>query len=118
MVRIEQSNGDGFLSLMDTGFNGEIFLTVRDALMLGFTVRDGVSSAQLANGQNVEVQRGFGVISWLGRSRRVEVMATKDENVAARLPDDPVALVGTALLSPHLVLIDFSAGRIEIEDVD
>lgn len=116
LVRIERENGaEGFLALMDTGFNGELFVSYRDAMRLGFTLRAGISTAQLADGQNAEVLRGVGAISWLGRPRRIEVLAAVQDDIQG-LADDPIALVGTALLSPHLVLIDFSAGTIEIEE--
>ena len=118
LVRVELGGtADDILALMDTGFNGELLLTAEDAVRLGFTRRDGTSYAQLASGQSVSVQRARGTILWLGRTRRVEALATSEE-VSTRHVDDPVALVGTQLLSPHLVLIDFRAGTIEIEEVD
>lgn len=108
------ASGD-FLALMDTGFNGELLVTMQDAVSLGIVLRAGLSIAQLASGQTISVQRARGTILWLGRTRIVEVLVTTEEP-NRRIADDPIALVGTQLLSPHLVLIDFQAGTIEIEE--
>jgi hypothetical protein len=42
-------------------------------------------------------------------------LAAEDDEQPALVPDEPVMLIGTALLNPHLVLLDFAAGTIEIE---
>ena len=60
-----------------------------------------------------------GKIIWLGQLRRVEVLAAVTTGTRQhRPPDDPIALVGTKLLSPHLLLMDLAKRSIEIEAQD
>lgn len=118
LVRIECLNdADGFVALLDTGFNGEIFVAIADVGPLGFRLRSGFSTVEIASGQIRTVQRGDGEIMWLGERRRVEIFVSMDPP-PARQADEPVALVGTKLLWPHLLLIDFATGTIEIEAQD
>lgn len=115
LVRIERPDGfESFLALLDTGFNGEVFVAIADVERLGFRLRSGFSTFEDASGQIKTVQRGAGEIMWLGERRRVEVFIAT-EPPPARQADDPVALVGTGLLTANMLLIDFPAATIEIE---
>ena len=119
-IRIEPENAaDGLLALLDTGFNGELFIDEADADLLGFALREGYSKATLAGGVVHNIRRGSGKIIWLGQLRRVEVLAAVTTGTRQhRPPDDPIALVGTKLLSPHLLLMDLAKRSIEIEAQD
>ena len=101
------------------GFNGELFIDEADAMRLGFVLREGYSKATLAGGIVHNIRRGTGMIIWLGQPRRVEVLAAVSTAARQpRLPDNLVVLVGTKLLSPHLLLMDFANQTIEIEAQD
>jgi predicted aspartyl protease len=118
VVRIQQSGPDDeFLALLDTGFNGELFLSPGDATRFGFRLSGVVSLVRLAGGRTHRVQRGNGKIVWLGKTREIEALVSinADETIRA---DEPIALVGTRLLYPHILLIDFAAGTVEIEAQD
>lgn len=118
IVRIDkEGREDGFLALLDTGFNGELLVSQTDAEVLGFARRAGTSTAELAGGQVYELSRGQGEILWLGRKRRVDVLISA-EATRPRRDGEPVALVGTRLLAPHMLLIDFLSSTVEIEAQD
>ena len=115
LVRIERvDDSEGFLALLDTGFNGEIFVAIADVERLGFRLRSGYSTVEIASGQMLTVQRGDAEVMWLGERRRVEIFVSTAPP-PARKADDPVALLGTKLLWPNLLFIDFATGIIEIE---
>ncbi|CAN0336218.1 unnamed protein product, partial [Phaeothamnion confervicola] len=118
LLRIElPGRPDGLLALLDTGFNGEILVAEADIEALGFRARAGFSAVELAAGQRIQLQRGQGTIVWLSAARRVEVLITK-ELPGPRRDGDPIMLVGTGLLSPNLLLIDFAMATVEIETQD
>jgi hypothetical protein len=50
----------------------------------------------------------------MGKPKLVDVFISL-ETGPARGDDEPIALIGTALLRPHMLLIDFEAGTVEIE---
>jgi predicted aspartyl protease len=106
--------GDSFLAMLDTGFNGEMLVSVHDIEALGFQTWPGYSEHELASGAVAGFQRGLGHIFWMGRLRRVDVYVSMEAR-RARRDGDPIALVGTRLLSPNLVLLDFEGLSIEIE---
>lgn len=114
VVRVEVSGGDGFLALVDTGFNGELIMAEPDARVLGFAVSTKIASATLAGGQVQRLFEGTGSIHWMGAVRRVELFVSPAVP-ARRMDDDPIAIIGTRLLTPHLLLIDFASRSVEIE---
>ena len=115
-MRVEYPGADdGFIALLDTGFNGELFLEEPAAFQLGVQLRGTSELVHLASGPVQEVRRGVVTIRWLGVVRRAEVLVAVVGSVKPRRADDPIALVGTALLNPHLVLLDFANRTIEIE---
>ena len=57
---------------------------------------------------------GSGSIRWLDETRRVEVHVSTAV-LDRRMDDDPIVMIGTRLLTPHLLLIDFAQGTVEIE---
>jgi len=116
LLRIEQVQGQqGILAVVNTGFNGELMLSRNVAAEFGMTEREGYSTVTLAGGQTHIVRRGYGTISWFARPRRIEVLIHV-EDLPARLrdQDEPVGLVGTGLLYPHMLAIDFAARTLEV----
>ena len=100
--------------MLDTGFNGELLMAANDVALFGFRQSEIRSKVELAGGRVYELRRGLGEIVWLGRRRRVELLISADPPQPRR-DGDPIALVGTRLLAPNLLLIDFTAATVEIE---
>ena len=103
---------DEMLATIDTGFNGELLMGMGDAALLGVGQRTQGDSVELGHGVSVAVEVGRLRIVWLDAEREVTVLITDRLQPVA---NGPVALVGTALLTPHLLLIDFAQGTVEIE---
>jgi predicted aspartyl protease len=115
VVRLGRTDGqDDFLALVDTGFNGGLFIAAADAAHLGVPLNDVKVKVKLAGGVQQSVVRTKWSISWFGEHRSVDVLVSL-EPVQSHSPDEPVALLGTALLRPNLLLIDYEAGTVEIE---
>ena len=102
------------LALLDTGFNGQLLCDRKAASQLGVAPSGRTERVELASGVERQAQYGLLVIFWLGRERQVEVLVTADEP-RTKVDGEPMALVGGALLSPSLVLLDYGAGTVEIE---
>jgi predicted aspartyl protease len=115
LIRLTAAKGDDdVLCLLDTGFNGELLVRRAEADRLGLLPIGSSEVAEFAGGERVRLQLAEGNIHWLGELRFVRALISADD----RLPvsaDAPQVLVGTRLLFPHLLLIDFSAATVEIE---
>jgi predicted aspartyl protease len=117
VVWLETGSGERFLALVDTGFNGELTMTTLDARRLGFTETAENSKAVLAGDQVQTVTVYKGVVGWMGRQRPVLVLAMTPppaQKGPSRGDSDPVGAIGTRLLEPGLLLIDYRDGSVEI----
>jgi predicted aspartyl protease len=114
IVRLETPTHASFLALVDTGFNGHIMLSAQDARALGFSVDITTIDTNLAGDIVEKMTGGRGAIIWMGRSLNIELIVSSNKPILRR-DDDPIALIGTALLTPHLLLIDFGEKTVEIE---
>ena len=114
VVRVEIPGGESFLAHIDTGFNGEMMLAEFDARRLGFTIATKAANVTVAGDVVQRVMEGSGTIHWFGEARRVELYVST-ATPSKRMDDGPVALIGTRLLIPHLLLVDFARGTVEIE---
>jgi predicted aspartyl protease len=114
VVRLETPTRESFLALVDSGFNGHLMLAEQDARSLGFQVHATEIDASLAGNIVEKMTGGRGTIMWMGAPHSIELIVSPNKPVLRR-DDDPVALIGTALLTPHLLLIDFAANTVEIE---
>ncbi len=107
---------ESFLALLDTGFNGDLYMTESVAAALHLDISDGKADVELAGGRQTNVWTSRAQIAWMGASRTVDVFVAPDTERSRPPHDgDPVALAGTGLLYPHLILLDFGAGTVEIE---
>lgn len=106
---------ESLLALVDTGFNGDLYVTESVARRIGFERTSIKSQVELAGAALAKIVRGRGTIQWLGQERRVQVFIAADPR---RPPPegDPEALLGTGLLAPHILLVDFTAMTVEIEE--
>lgn len=111
VVRLEWRD-ESLLCVVDTGFNGDLLLSATAARSVGITEGSYVSEIELGDGRLSRVTRNLLVVAWLGETRSMSVLISDSWNPRA---DDPVGLIGTGLLSPHLLLIDFGQRLVEIE---
>jgi predicted aspartyl protease len=116
LIRVKSRNGQEVLALLDTGFNGTLLCNAATAMNLGAQPDGGRERVELADGSLQNVDRGWLEIEWLGRSRRVRVFVTAEGSAHAARDGEPVALVGGALLTPSLVLLDYDAMTVEIAE--
>ena len=105
--------GEEFLALIDTGFNGELMMGVDAARETGVVFDEKLATVEYASGEVREVFEGRLEIHWLGRRHRVSVLVS--DSIPPPRTDAPVAMIGTRLLRPHLLFIDFGAETLEIE---
>jgi predicted aspartyl protease len=113
-VRVDVPGRDGFLAVIDTGFNRSLLLTAAEALAIGFVIEVRTEAVELATTAQVLVRRATGTIRWLGKDTAVDALIT-DEPVATHRPDTARALIGAELLAGCLLLVDYPARRVEIE---
>jgi len=111
VIRIEGKH-ESILVVVDTGFNGELMTTRAAATLLGIGPVQRESDVQLGDGRTVRLYEARTTIPWLGEERRVRVLVSDDW---VTIGDAPVGLLGTDLLAPHLLLIDFAERTVEIE---
>jgi predicted aspartyl protease len=114
VVRIEVPDRDGFLAVVDTGFNRSLMLQASEAVAMGFTIAEETEIVELGTTAQVEVRQGFGTMRWLDRDIRVEALISS-EKLTVHRPDTARALIGAELLAKCLVLVDYPARRVEIE---
>ena len=114
VVRLE-IQGDSLLVLIDTGFNGTLMVTRAAARLLGVNPLGDETSIELGNGTTAQVFEAQTTIAWLGENRLVRVLVADDWLTVG---DAPVGLLGTAMLTPHLLMVDFAARTVEIETQD
>ena len=111
VIRINGKH-ESILVVVDTGFNGALMLTRTAANLLGADPIRRETEVELGDGRTVLVKEANALIPWLGRERRVRVLVS---DAWAPVGDEPVGLLGTELLAPHLLLVDFTEGTVEIE---
>jgi predicted aspartyl protease len=101
------------LATIDTGCNGEARMAAGDASALGATLLEDAEGVELGRGRSANVRVGRLRISRPGAEREVAVLVGDREEPSNG--EGRVLLIGTRLLSPHLLLIDFGAGTLETE---
>ena len=106
---------DSFLVVVDTGFNGDLMLTRAAAGLLGVEASTDETEVELGDGRTVHVNETRTTINWLDRPRLVRIFVSDAWTTTG---DAPAGLIGTQLLAPHLLLIDFANGTVEIESQD
>jgi predicted aspartyl protease len=114
VVRVEVPGRDGFLAVVDTGFNRSLLLQAAEAAAMGFIRTDSEEIVELGTTARASVVPALGTIRWLDRTLQVEAFVS-DEPAATNRPDTARALLGTALLADCLLLVDFSGRVVEIE---
>ena len=105
---------DEALATIDTGFNGELLISQRDAKSLGIETTGLTEDVVLGDGSEIEAKKGRATIDWFGVPKRVVVFITADAQASTLSADEPVALVGTRLLADDILEINFPAQTVAI----
>jgi len=109
---------DDVPAIVDTGFNGELLINESDVGRFQLRLHDFKETVELADRRQELLPHGTGRVLWFGRLRSVNVFIAQGDQPRAARPDEPVALLGTALLSPHKLTVDFATRRVFITDTD
>ena len=110
---VSLATGDPFLATVDTGFNGALMTSAFDAPTLGVRIIDSTLRVELGDGRSVVLRSGRLKLRWLGIERDVDVYLSDEPSRGSE--GRPVALIGSRLLAPHLLLVDYGAQTVEIE---
>ena len=117
LIRLQLPHGhDDLLVIVDTGFNGELMMSLAMAQSLGLSLDDDLVPIELGTGAIERVYTSQIDVLWLDKELRVRALVSTSWPSPA--PDAPVALIGTRLLRPHLLLVDFDANTVAIESRD
>jgi predicted aspartyl protease len=109
--------GDDIISTVDTGFNGELLMSETDARQLGIVPLSVEGRVTLGDGSQIFVKQAITTLFWLGLERHVRIQLTTTVGPVQKLPsqtDDPIALIGTTLITPNILEIDFGAKTVAI----
>jgi predicted aspartyl protease len=117
LVRVSLPDQErSFLALVDTGFNGWLLMEAVDAVELGFVLREVAVSVELAGRGQSRLGTAHGHILWFGQRQLIEVLVSTGGGIGS--PDQPVALLGTRLLNPHVLKVDFQTRLVSITSRD
>lgn len=100
---------------IDTGFNGAVLIGDLTAQRLGVSAFTGYEDVQPA-GSAAPFRVGMATLdaSWLSRTRRIDVMVWQNEVPKGR--GEPDGLLGTGLIHPGKLLLDYINGIVELSD--
>ena len=112
LVRV-QGKSERLLVPIDTGFNGDLILTSDAARLLGVEPGLGETEIELADGRIAHAFETSALIDWFGEQRRIRVLVSDARSVTR--DDEPSGLLGTGLLAPHRLAIDFDTRTAVIE---
>ena len=109
---------DGFPVIVDTGFNGQLLINDTEIARLKCEIIGVDVPVEFANRERRMLSLARTRIVWFGRPQDVHVWITTAEPARAAVPDEPVGLLGTAILNPHKLTVDFAARRVVISKID
>ncbi len=92
------------LTLVDSGFDGELCLPIEVAIPLGLELA-GIQTIELADGSVKRELIFVGSVRWEGKSRSVRISLTTSEK----------AIIGRELMLNRMLIIDFRSGEVKIE---
>lgn len=115
LLRLTVPDGNPILAHIDTGFNGELWLTWSDAMSCGVIFEDVAEQTGYAAGMR-EVREAVGElrILWFGVERVVGVVVDLDSAHRTVSADEPMALIGTALLDPSTMTVNFGKRKLTL----
>jgi hypothetical protein len=107
---------DALLVVVDTGLNGTLLLHDGPIARQRCEISQLEEIVEFADRERRALLLGRSRIMWLGRLLDTDVFISRSERSRATTPDEPIGLLGTALLSPHSLTIDFAARRVVIAE--
>lgn len=112
-LRIEHAE-DELVCVVDTGYNGELWMSAELADTFGLTPSMLTERAEVASGSRVAVRTAGTRIEWLGSMRdvRVHIPERASEQARRRGPDH--ALLGVGLLRTAVLVANFPIGLVQI----
>jgi hypothetical protein len=107
---------DAFPIVVDTGFNGELLLHDTGIIRHRCELTGLNEPIELADRAARMLMLARTRIIWFGAPRDVDVLITPTQGSRAAMPDEPVGLLGAALLSPHQLTVDFATRRVVLSE--
>ena len=107
---------DSFLVIVDTGFSGQLLINDTEIPRLRCEITGIDLPVEFANRERRMLSLARSRIVWFGEPQDVHVWVTTREPGRTALSDEPVGLLGTALLNPHRLMVDFAARRVVISN--
>lgn len=107
---------DEFLVVVDTGFNGTLLLHDGDIARRKCDITRLEETVEFADRERRALLLGRSQIIWFGQLLHVDVLISPPNRSRAAMADEPIGLLGTALLSPHKLTVDFAARRVVITE--
>ncbi len=100
---------------IDTGFNRHVLIGDATAARLGLNAIPGFVMAQPAgSAQPFRVAIAHVDVMWLGQLRRLDVLIYGNEQPRPR--GEPDGLLGTGLIHPGKLVLDYLSGIVEISE--
>lgn len=112
LLGMQGNEGQRFIALVDTGFNAAFWCGSQTAGWLNFVPTGKYARVVTAGGRH-RAELAHGYIKWLGELREIVALVKSNESMPLH-PNEPSALIGTQLLFPGRLLIDFLEERVEI----
>ena len=109
MLLLRTTSGTQFPTVVDTGFSGQLLIDTWAVRRLGVEMSGESWPVTLAGGIPVRGQLGSLTIEWFGLNRHVGVIVIEGRlrDAPAVIPPEPEILLGTTLMKPGLLEIDF-----------
>ena len=108
LLRLARPDGDPILALVDTGFNGQLWFSKADALSCGIDFDEvHERTGYLAGMRPVRETSTSLRILWFGEELVADVVIDLDSDHRTISSSEPIALIGTALIDPATLSINF-----------
>lgn len=106
--------GSGHANLqVDTGFNAEVLIGNLTAAQLGVVPETAfIDLYPAGSGSPFRARIGHVDVAWLGQFRRIDVLVYENEQPRAR--GEPDGLLGTGLIHPNKLTLDYLNDIVEI----
>ena len=115
LLRIVRPDGNPILALVDTGFNGKLWLTKADAIACGIDFDEiDERTGYLAGMRPTRETYGDLRILWFGDELIVDVVIDLDSDHRTIGAGETVAVIGTALISPATLTVNFERRTVAI----
>ena len=115
LLRVVRPDGNPILSMIDTGFNGEVWIGKFDAIACGVDFDDVHESTGYVAGMRPIREASSNLrILWFGEERVVDVVIDIDSTHRTIGASEPVTLIGTALIEPATLTVSFARRRVRL----